>query len=195
MGFQIIDQGTRFPLTAGMFTTPPRRVERLQHTAKDKRIEENKDNLQEREQRENKKQKPRSSSTLMYQKTEYPHQRNSLHANQIMSSPVVTILPDTRSMKHGKLSGNIGSATCPFSHRIKKLPALFPTGIYFVRRRRAKHPEINNRSIHLLKNGMKQMPIIRMPDFTMITFIHFQKRKPFWTFVKQEFLQQRLTLS
>ena len=96
MGFQVIDQGIRFPLTAGIFTTPPRRVERLQHTAKDKRVEENKDNLQEREQREKEKQKPHSSSTLMYQKTEYPHQRNSFHANQIMSSPVVTIQPDTR---------------------------------------------------------------------------------------------------
>ncbi|TVM01082.1 MAG: hypothetical protein CV080_05975 [Candidatus Kuenenia stuttgartiensis] len=117
MGFQIIDQGTRFPLTAGMFTTPPRRVERLQHTAKDKRIEENKDNLQEREQRENKKQKPRSSSTLIYQKTEYPHQRNSLHANQIMSSPVVTILPDTRLDEAWEIIRE---------HRFRHLPILTP---------------------------------------------------------------------
>ena len=96
MGFQVIDQGIRFPLTAGIFTTPPRRVERLQHTAKDKIIEENKEYLQEKEQQQKKTQKPRSSSTLMYPKAEYPQQRNSFHANQIMSSPVVTILPDTR---------------------------------------------------------------------------------------------------
>ncbi|MCF6149046.1 MAG: CBS domain-containing protein [Candidatus Kuenenia sp.] len=93
MGFQVIDQGIRVPATPGTFTTPPRKVERLQHITKDKKVERHEEDLQEREQKE--KQKPQTSRKQIYQKTEYTHQKNSILANQIMSSPLLTILPDT----------------------------------------------------------------------------------------------------
>ncbi|MBM4053968.1 MAG: CBS domain-containing protein [Planctomycetes bacterium] len=96
MGFQIIDQGMRVPLTAGTFTTPRRRVERVQYITKDAKVERQADDFPGQEQREREKQKPQNLPKQVYQKTEYPQQRNSFQADRIMSSPVLTVLPETR---------------------------------------------------------------------------------------------------
>jgi len=89
MGFQVIDQGIRIPKNIQTWKTP-QRVKRLQQIMKDRKVQQH----EEKQQDQTQKEKEKRSIKQLYEKSEYSHQSTSIHANQIMSSPVITINHD-----------------------------------------------------------------------------------------------------
>ncbi|MDR4508670.1 MAG: CBS domain-containing protein [Candidatus Brocadiaceae bacterium] len=89
MGFQLIDQGIQVPFASGPLTNQ-HRVNKLQKVTKEHKIKENGEDASF----QNEPQKHHEAKKA-FQHSEYMHQKRVLRANQVMSSPVISLTQDT----------------------------------------------------------------------------------------------------